>query len=288
MPGSRGAHLVELSRVFAGTPVARAWALKAAATRKARRAQLALRLAPDGVRRPSRASQGSGSTEDRMSGETASRLRMLDLFCGLGGASAAMRDRPLWEVVGVDHRDELDPDVCADISSWTYSGPRIDLVWASPPCAEFAKTDKRCWYPDAPAPSMALVEAALRIIEAVKPRWWLLENVRGARRWFASYPELGAPVLQSPPLYLWGRPPPGLLLPSPGAGHKEYQSRRSSDARALRLSSDDRRRQLRAVVPYCISYAVARACEKASRWQPAPAGSAGESILAVGGSAHAW
>lgn len=191
---------------------------------------------------------------------------MLDLFCGLGGASAAMRERG-WTVIGVDSRAELEPDVIADVRTYEYSGPAVDLVWASPPCVEFAKTDKRCWYPDAPTPSMELVDAALRIIAQVQPRAWLLENVRGARPWFRAHVgpsglRLGAPVLQSPPLYLWGSPPPGLLLPSPGHGHKEYQSRRSDDPRARRLSSDDRRRQLRAVIPYCISYAVARAVER--------------------------
>lgn len=191
---------------------------------------------------------------------------MLDLFCGLGGASAAMRERG-WTVIGVDSRAELEPDVIADVRTYEYSGPAVDLVWASPPCVEFAKTDKRCWYPDAPTPSMELVDAALRIIAQVQPGAWLLENVRGARPWFRAHVgpgglKLGAPVLQSPPLYLWGSPPPGLLLPSLGRGHKEYQSRRSSDPRARRLKTDDRRRQLRAVVPYCISYAVARAVER--------------------------
>lgn len=189
-------------------------------------------------------------------------LRMLDLFCGLGGASAAQRERG-WEVIGVDNESRLQPDVVADVVTWRYEGPEVDFVWASPPCVEFAKTDKRCWYPDAPEPSMELVEAALRIIGEVKPRLgYLLENVRGARRWFLDHPALGAPVLQSPPLYLWGCPPPGLLLPSPGRGHKEHQSRSSADPRAMRLTSDERRRQLRAVVPYQISYSVATACER--------------------------
>lgn len=44
-------------------------------------------------------------------------LLMLDLCCGLKGASAAMRDRG-WEVV---------------------RGRRPDLVWASPPCTEFSR-----------------------------------------------------------------------------------------------------------------------------------------------------
>lgn len=194
-------------------------------------------------------------------------LRMIDLFNGLNGASAAMRERG-WQVVGVDSCAELSPEVVADISTWRYSGPPVDFLWASPPCTEFAKTDKKCWYPDAPPPSMALVDAALRIISEVQPRFWLLENVRGARPWFARHVgpaglKLGAPVLQSPPIYLWGNPPPGLLLPPSGRGYKEYCSRRSDDPRALRLSSDHRRRQLRAIVPYHISYAVATAVERA-------------------------
>jgi len=171
---------------------------------------------------------------------------MLDLFCGLGGASAAMRERG-WTVIGVDSRAELEPDVIADVRTYEYSGPAVDLVWASPPCVEFAKTDKRCWYPDAPAPSMELVDAALRIIAQVQPRAWLLENVRGARPWFRAHVgpgglKLGAPVLQSPPLYLWGSPPPGLLLPSLGRGHKEYQSwKRSRSYCGRRCRAADRR-----------------------------------------------
>ena len=124
---------------------------------------------------------------------------MLDLFCGLRGASAAMLDRG-WDVIGVDNRAELEPDVLADVRTYRYKGPAIDLVWASPPCVEFAKTDKRCWYPNAPEPSMELVNAALRIVCEVAPRWWLLENVRGARRWFAS--TLSAPILQCRRRYL--------------------------------------------------------------------------------------
>ena len=197
-------------------------------------------------------------------------MRMLDLYCGLRGASAAMRERG-WNVVGVDNEPRLAPDICADLSTWRYSGPPVDLVWASPPCVEFAKSDKRCWYPDAPDPSMDLVSATLRIIDDVRPRWWLLEDVRGARRWFRSHEQLGPPVLQSPPLYLWGRPPPGLLLPSPGRGHKEYQSRSSDDPRAQLLRTDHRRRQLRAVVPYQISYSVATAAERAAAHDISPA-----------------
>ncbi len=189
-------------------------------------------------------------------------LRMLDLFAGLGGASQAMRERG-WSVVTIDDRAELETEVVTDIRAYSYSGPAIDLLWASPPCTEFAKDDKRCWYPDAERPSCELLAHTLRLICEVRPRWWLIENVRGARSWFE--PVLGAPVLQSPPLYLWGRPPAGLLLPRLPA-FKENLSRRSSDPRLQRMNSDDRRRQLRAVVPYEVSYALAGACEAAAKW----------------------
>ena len=44
MARNSGAHLVELAQVFAGTPIASEWAQPAAATRRARKAQLALPL----------------------------------------------------------------------------------------------------------------------------------------------------------------------------------------------------------------------------------------------------
>ena len=184
---------------------------------------------------------------------------MLDLFCGLGGASAAMRARG-WNVIGVDNRPELEPDVLADIAAWRWPGGPVDLLWASPPCVEFARVDKRCWYPDAPEPSGALLATALRLVMEIRPRFWLVENVRGAKPYLESV--LGAPAVSCPPMYLWGRPPRGFVQRLPGAlPHKDHQSRRSADPRAQRLSSDDRRRQLRAVIPFAISAALAECCE---------------------------
>ena len=190
----------------------------------------------------------------------ASRPRvMLDLFCGLGGASSAMRARG-WHVVGVDNRPELEPDILTDLAAWRWDGGPVDLLWASPPCTEFARADKRCWYPDAPAPSCALLATALRLVMEIRPRFWLVENVRGAKPYFESV--LSPPAVSCPPMYLWGRPPRGFVQRLPGAlPHKDHQSRRSDDPRAQRLSSDDRRRQLRAVIPSCVSEALALCCE---------------------------
>jgi len=39
----------------------------------------------------------------------------LDLFCGLGGFSAAFQDSDRWTVTAVDIEDRFDPDITADV-----------------------------------------------------------------------------------------------------------------------------------------------------------------------------
>jgi hypothetical protein len=170
------------------------------------------------------------------------RVRMLDLFAGLGGASAAMRDRG-WDVVTVDADPAFGCTVTTDLTAWVYEGPPVDLVWASPPCEEFTRTILPWLAKTAPVPSMALVEASLRIVRQVRPRWWVLENVRGACRWFR--PTLGAVRQTVGPYFLWGEFP----------------------AFGCRLTKRDKQgmssswRAERARIPYELSLALARSCE---------------------------
>ncbi len=65
-------------------------------------------------------------------------LTMLDLFAGLGGASAAMRER-VWEVTTLDVEAGFEPDIVADIRVFHWEGGPMDLIWASPPCEEFSR-----------------------------------------------------------------------------------------------------------------------------------------------------
>lgn len=120
---------------------------------------------------------------------------MLDLFSGLGGASQAMKDRG-WEVVRVDIDERFNPDIIADIATFSWHGKRPDLIWASPPCTEFTKASMP-WY-DFDSPDLSLVNHAKRIIRESNPRYWVIENVVGAIKF------LGEPTFSIPPFFFWG------------------------------------------------------------------------------------
>jgi hypothetical protein len=173
------------------------------------------------------------------------RLVMLDLFCGFKGASAAMAKRG-WEVITVDNVLSLNPTHTADLAHWSppASMPHPDLIWASPPCQEFSRTSMpwtraRMKSP----PSLALVDAAKRIISELNPRWWVIENVRGA------IPYLGKPAKRVGPYFLWGTFP-------------AFTATTSKTKEALQ----GWKRLERARVPLTISLALALACEAEPTW----------------------
>jgi site-specific DNA-cytosine methylase len=168
---------------------------------------------------------------------------MLDLFSGLGGASQAMTDRR-WQVVRVDLDPGFCPDVVADIRDFRWGGAQPDLIWASPPCTEFAR-EFMPWSRTGRDPDLSLVEATIRIVEETKPRFWILENVRGAVRWLD--PILGKPRAIIGPYFLWGFFPP---LPSVYFRERIKKESLPSSAAAER-----------AKIPYELSMAVAVACE---------------------------
>ena len=131
-------------------------------------------------------------------------LLMLDLFSGLGGASQAMKNRG-WHVITVDINPDFQPDIVADVRDWHWHGQRPDLLWASPPCNEFAR-EFMPWSSTGRDPDRSLVQATLRIVAEAWPRYWILENVRGAVSWI--YPLLGSPRTIIGAFYLWGFFPP--------------------------------------------------------------------------------
>ena len=177
---------------------------------------------------------------------TAERPRLaVDLFAGTGGATAAFLDAG-WDVIRVDANPRAAgfttrtaANICADVRArhfwWGPSDRRPDLLWASPPCTEFSDAN-----PHRPArPSLELVHAVLEAVADLKPRFWVLENVRGA------IPYLGIPAQKVGPWCLWGYFPPIRATFT-------AQTHRKSDVHTA---------VARGAVPYALSRALLEAVE---------------------------
>lgn len=119
-------------------------------------------------------------------------MKVLDLFAGLGGWSAAFLDRG-HDVTHVELDPVFEPEICADVfdlSPDDLGGPgAFDLVLASPPCQQFSvmrighnwTTDNRpkTW---AAANAVRLVRHTAALIDGLEPRWFVMENPCGKLR----------------------------------------------------------------------------------------------------------
>ena len=139
--------------------------------------------------------------------------RMLDLFSGLKGASAAFAESPGWEVVTVDNDPDRRPDILCDLSKWKENvtlycqfenEKRFDLIWASPPCDDFCRAAFP-WIELDEEPSLELVQAPVDIIQLFQPTNWVIENTKSGARFIT--PLLGPPRQIIGPFYLWGNLP---------------------------------------------------------------------------------
>ncbi len=122
-------------------------------------------------------------------------IRALDLFCGAGGSSWGAREAgveivaafDLWRLAGEAHLVNF-PEAeyisgrleDLDVSSLVARFGKIDLIMGSPECTNHspAKGNKpRC------EESKNTAFQVVRFAEAFKPRWIIIENVVGMKRW---------------------------------------------------------------------------------------------------------
>ena len=147
------------------------------------------------------------------------QLRLLDLFCGMGGWSIGFY-REGFECTGVDVVDVGYPYnlVLRDVREYHPEPGVYDVVVASPPCTEFSSITMLSWRkgqrgPPEPEKGMELVREAKRVIDEAKPRFWLLENVYGSIDHISRL--LGKPLVIAKPWILWGNIPiPLVVYPS--------------------------------------------------------------------------
>ena len=207
------------------------------------------------------------------------KMLVVDLFCGLGGFSQAFRDRG-HRVIGVDIVPPA--DVIADVRHLPFNGRlRPDVVLASPPCQEFTKAFCAGWMkqPYDLDKGKELVTAAIKAINALQPRWWMLENVKGCAKFAKDI--LGLPFMKLSSRYLWGHFPM-FLVNDAEVHHKSYRKgrmRSKPNARNPRFNNwtaagnkhcerlglaknESNRSRARAIIPYEISLRLCEAMER--------------------------
>tara|TARA_R110002012_G_scaffold260079_1_gene441746 strand:+ start:324 stop:923 length:600 start_codon:yes stop_codon:yes gene_type:complete len=188
---------------------------------------------------------------------------MIDMFSGLGGASEAFITRYDWQVFRFDNnpllKDIEDTQITDNMFNIVSIFPgEVELLWASPPCREFShgynspiSRSRRgeIGYENF-TPSLDLVNKTIEVIDRVKPKFWVIENVVGAISWLE--PILGKPTQIIGSVVLWGNFP---FIHMP---HDFKERKQDKDT----WSTDPLRANKKAKIPYEISLRLMIAVEQ--------------------------
>jgi len=203
---------------------------------------------------------------------------VLDLFCGLGGFSAAFADSDRWDVTTVDIEPGFDPDICADVMDLRPSDfeTDLDVIVASPPCqylnsaGNHDKWDFETRTPAAPESrhAVALFHHALGLIHGLAPRFWYVENPRASRiQWSLRPPDEWVTYCQygteyQKPTGLWGEHAPMTFRRCQSGGACHVSNTADDGSEAINSMNDINQAE-RAKVPYDLSKSIRDACEAA-------------------------
>ncbi|RPJ29809.1 MAG: DNA cytosine methyltransferase [Planctomycetaceae bacterium] len=114
------------------------------------------------------------------------KFRLLDLFCGAGGAAMGYH-RAGFEVVGVDIKPQPHYPFEFFQKDWHDAlmtlGPLFDVIHASPPCQHYTVGKHIHNSGDRHPDLVALVRDALKQWQGQHRKPWVIENVPGAPLW---------------------------------------------------------------------------------------------------------
>jgi hypothetical protein len=229
-------------------------------------------------------------------------MRVLDLFSGLGGWSAAFKERG-HDVLTVDIEPKFKPDIVADILTinsidklYNKQGAEtFDIVLASPPCEKFSiaaawmhnwKKDKNGIY----KPNNAKAKQALKVVahtfwlleNTFSGKYYVVENPRGYMRLVFTKPEAEVNYCQyasdkeiaSPNYFkatdLWGKLPPSFIPKKCRSGNKDhvFTGGHNDYQFATRgIRKDETSAAKRALIPYGLSEAMCIAAESDLAWE---------------------
>ncbi len=115
---------------------------------------------------------------------------VLDLFCGAGGMSTGFRMAEFEVILGIDHiplfcetfEKNDHKAICKDIRKVSVEDIRkaigdkkVDVVVGGPPCQGFSMAGRR----DSKDPRNSLFMEFVRIVDGLKPKFFVIENVPG-------------------------------------------------------------------------------------------------------------
>lgn len=174
-------------------------------------------------------------------------MNVIDLYCGLGGWAKGFLEKR-HSVTGYDIIDfsEQYPGKFVKADLLTFSDfPSADIIVASPPCTDFSKSSfPPTWKsvqrfpPDIPK-ALQLFSRVYEIVDMVKPKYFIIENVRGAEKY------VGKARTHIGSRYFWGNFP----LFSVGNADDIYGK--------WKMPPSKERAALRSVIPLSISRAFA-------------------------------
>jgi hypothetical protein len=203
-------------------------------------------------------------------------LTLLDLYCGMGGASIGFY-REGFECQGLDIIDVGYPYHWMKMDVHDYKGKKgsCSAVWASPPCTEYSPMTQLSHFkgqrgpPDPDGPKgIPLVKEAIRIIKEIEPRYWIIENVYASLPYLK--PLLGKPRVKAKPFMLWGNFP-DVLWPDMEKDkyknklfHQEarYVAKKNKSIVPQDFPCDPLRSWKRAKIPVWVAQTIAKACKE--------------------------
>ena len=133
-------------------------------------------------------------------------MRILDLYCGMGGWAKGLIDTG-HDVIGYDIVDfsHVYPGEFVRADLLTLNNfPRADVIAASPPCTDFSKASfPPTWksvqrFPPNIPLAIQLFRRVYDIARIVRPKYYIIENVRGAQ------PYVGKAKQHIGSRYFWG------------------------------------------------------------------------------------